>query len=445
MSQNNKVIWTEGMFLRPQHFQQQERNFQSWIETRCSELQVYSWGLTILELDQQMLALGKIVLASCQGVFPDGTPFSIPGQNTLLTPLEIPPDTKNAIIYLSLPVRRTAGKELTWDNNIDELSRYRLKEIDVKDTHTQFDQDSITIQSGELWTRLRLSSQNQDAFVTIPIAKIIEIKTDKQIILDKSFIPTCLNTRASNQLIDYVKEIEGKMHHVGEDIAQRLGSPGAGGAAEIVDFLYLQIINRYEPLFSHFNSLTQLHPERLFSNLILMLGELSTITETNHRPIALPVYIHENLTQSFEPVISALRKALDWKPSYRAIPIPLEEHPHQIRTAIIADRQLLNTADFILAVNADIPTDKLRSHFPRQTTIASVEKLRDLVMSQVTGIKLNALSVAPRQIPFHKGMTYFELDKSHSFWKELEKSGTIAMHFSGDYPGLELEFWAIRG
>lgn len=445
MSQNNKVIWTEGMFLRPQHFQQQDRNFQSWIETRCSGLQIYSWGLTILELDQPLLALGKIALASCQGVFPDGTPFCIPDQNPLFAPLEIPPDTKNEIIYLSLPVRRTAGKELTWDNNVDELSRYRLKEIDVKDAHTQFDQDSITIQSGELCTRLRLSSQNQDAFVTIPIAKIIEVQTDKQIVLDKSFIPTCLNTGASNQLVGYSKEIEGMLHHRGEAIGQRLGSPGAGGAAEIVDFLYLQIINRYEPLFSHFNSLTQLHPERLFSNLILMLGELSTITQTNHRPIALPVYIHENLTQSFEPVMAELRKALSWEPSYRAIPIPLEEHPHQIRTAIIADRQLLNTADFILAVNAEMPTDKLRSHLPRQTTIATREKLHDLVMSQVPGIKLNALAVAPRQIPFHKGMTYFELDKNHSLWKELEKSGTIAMHFSGDYPGLELEFWAIRG
>ncbi|MDD5630729.1 MAG: type VI secretion system baseplate subunit TssK [Methylococcales bacterium] len=439
------MIWTEGMFLRPQHFQQQDRNLQNWIETRCSGLQTYSWGLTILELDQQMLTLGKIALASCQGVFPDGTPFSIPGHGSLLIPLEIPPDTKNAIIYLSLPVRRTAGKELTWDNDIDELSRYRLKEIDLKDTHTQFDQDSITIQSGELWTRLRLSSQNQDAFVTIPIAKIIEVQTDKQIILDKSFIPTCLNTSASKQLVNYSKEIEGMLHHRGEAIGQRLGSPGAGGAAEIVDFLYLQIINRYEPLFGHFNSLAQLHPERLFSTLILMLGELSTITETGHRPIALPVYSHENLTQSFEPLINAIRKALSWEPAYRAIPILLEEHPHQIRTAIIADRQLLNTADFILAVNADIPTDKLRSHFPRQTTIATVEKLRDLVMSQVPGIKLNALAVAPRQIPFHKGKTYFELDKNHSLWKDLEKSGTIAMHFSGDYPGLELEFWAIRG
>jgi type VI secretion system protein ImpJ len=66
-------------------------------------------------------------------------------------------------------------------------------------------------------------------------------------------------------------------------------------------------------------------------------------------------------------------------------------------------------------------------------------------MAQVPGIRLNALAVAPRQIPYHKGMIYFELNKNHELWKELEESGTIAIHFSGDYPGLELEFWAIRG
>ena len=41
-------------------------------------------------------------------------------------------------------------------------------------------------------------------------------------------------------------------------------------------------------------------------------------------------------------------------------------------------------------------------------------------------------------------MTYFSLDKNHALWQELEKSGSIGMHFSGEYPGLELEFWAIR-
>jgi type VI secretion system protein ImpJ len=445
MSRNNKVIWTEGMFLRPSHFQQQERHFQSWIESRCGGLQCYAWGVTQLEIDQQLLALGKFAITSCQGVFPDGTPFSIPEHHPAPIPLDIPDESKNQIVYLSLPVRRAAGKEIAWGENSDELSRYRMQEVDVKDMHSQSNQESAIIQSGELWTRFRLSGQNQDAFVTIPIARIIERKADKLVILDNQFIPTSLHASAASQLNNYIQEIEGILHHRGEALAQRVGSPGAGGAAEIVDFMLLQIVNRYEPLFTHFTSLKQLHPERLFSVMIQIAGELATMTQTTHRPKSFPVYTHEDLTNCFTPVVIALREALSWVSETRAIPIPLQEHPRQIRTAIIHDRQLLQSAEFVLAANAQVPTDILRSHLPRQTTIATVEKLRDLVMSQVPGIKLNALAVAPRQIPFHKGMTYFVLDKNNTLWQELEKSGTIAMHFSGEYPGLELEFWAIRG
>lgn len=445
MSWNNKIVWTEGMFLRPAHFQQQERHFQYWIESRCGGLQCYAWGVTRLEIDQQLLALGKFAITACQGVFPDGTPFSIPDHHPAPIPLDIPVEAKNQVVYLSLPVSRVTGKELSWGEQRDELSRYRMQEIEVKDVHSQYDQESATIQSGELWTRLRLSGQNQEAFVTIPIAKIIERKADKLVILDNQFIPTCLHASASNQLNAYIQEIEGILHHRGAALARRLGSPGAGGVAEIVDFLLLQIVNRYEPLFSHFNSLKQLHPETLFGIMLQMAGELATMTQTGHRPPKFPVYIHENLSHCFPPVVIALREALSWVSESRAIPIPLEEHPHQIRTGVIHDRQLLQSAEFVLAVNAQVPADMLRNHFPRQTTIATVEKLRDLVMSQVPGIRLTALAVAPRQIPFHKGMTYFALDKNHALWQELEKSGTIAMHFSGEYPGLELEFWAIRG
>ena len=447
MTWNNKVVWTEGMFLRPPHFQQQERHFQALLESRCGALQSYAWGLTKLEIDQELLALGKFAVTSCQGVFPDGTPFKIPDDHPAPIPLEISSEIKNQIVYLALPVSRITGKEIDWGEHSDELSRFQMQEIEVKDVHSQSGQEIAVIQSGKLWTRLRLSGQNQDAFVTIPIAKIIERKPDQLVVLDNQFIPTSLQIEAANQLIYFIREIEGKLHHQGSDIAQHLGTPGAGGVAEIEDFLLLQIVNRYEPLFTHFTSLNQLHPEQLFRILIQMAGELATMTQTGYRPKTFPIYDHNDLTNSFVPVVIALREALAWRPERRAIPIPLEERPHQVRLAIIHDRELLQSAEFILAANAQITPDKLRNQLPRHTTIATVEKLRNLVMSAVPGIRLSALSVAPRQIPFHKGMTYFVLDKNHTLWQELEKSGTIAMHFSSadEYPGLELEFWAIRG
>lgn len=446
MSWNNKVIWTEGMFLQPLHFQQQDRNIQNWVESRCSGLQSYSWGVTHLEIDQQLLTLGKFAITVCRGVFSDGTPFNIPEQHPAPVPLDLSTETKNEIIYLALPVKRGLGKEIAWDTDADELSRYRLQEIELKDTHSQTEQNTTVIQSGELWTRLRPSSKSQDAFVTIPLARVVEQKIDKQVVLDKHFIPSSLFCSASDQLMNYIQEITGIIHHRGEALAKRLGTPGAGGVSEIVDFLLLQIVNRYQPLFNHLSMLKQFHPERLFSIMIQMTGELNTMTqEGSHRPVSLPDYNHEELEECFEPVVAALIQALNWVSETRAINIPLEEHPKQIWTAVIPDRELLKSAEFVLAVSAQMASDLLRSHIPRKTTIATVEKLRDLVMSQVPGIKLSALAVAPRQIPFHKGRVYFELDKNHTLWNELQESGTIAMHFSGEYPEFEIEFWAIRG
>ena len=73
------------------------------------------------------------------------------------------------------------------------------------------------------------------------------------------------------------------------------------------------------------------------------------------------------------------------------------------------------------------------------------QKIRDLVTLQLPGVTLHPLPVAPRQIPFHTGASYFELETRNSdLWHQLEKSGGVAMHIAGEFPGLELAFWAIR-
>ncbi|EQD50471.1 hypothetical protein B1B_11229, partial [mine drainage metagenome] len=35
MTQNNKVVWSEGLFLRPQHMQQQERYLERFVDLRA--------------------------------------------------------------------------------------------------------------------------------------------------------------------------------------------------------------------------------------------------------------------------------------------------------------------------------------------------------------------------------------------------------------------------
>ena len=432
------------MFLRPQHFQQQDRHLQNWVESRCSELRPYSWGLSKIVIDEQLLTLGKFAVTACHGVFPDGTPFRIPEDYPPPDPFEVPANTKETILYLTLPVRRETSREVSTEPGDDDLSRYRQHEFEAKDLHSGHNNNHAVIETGALWTRFRLASEDQGAFTTIPVARIIERQSDNRVVLDERFIPSCIHSAASTRLTAYIQEIRSLLHHRGETLATRLGSPGAGGTAEIADFLLLQIINRYEPLLNHFAELQGLHPESLYRTVVQMTGELATITQAGRRPVACPPYVHHDLTSTIGPLVEAVREALNWVPEFRAIPLPLEEHKYGIRTATVHDPEIVKSATFVIAVNAQVPDDQLRGNFPRQTTIATVEKLRDLVVTHTPGIKIRAMAVAPRQIPYHAGFTYFELDKHHALWKELEQTGVIAMHFSGEYPGLELEFWAIR-
>ena len=69
MSWKNKVVWSEGLFLRPQHFQQHDRYVESLVEGRAGPLQNHSWGFTSLTIDRDQLGIGKFAIATASGIF----------------------------------------------------------------------------------------------------------------------------------------------------------------------------------------------------------------------------------------------------------------------------------------------------------------------------------------------------------------------------------------
>lgn len=221
--------------------------------------------------------------------------------------------------------------------------------------------------------------------------------------------------------------------------------PAPGGASEIADFLLLQLVNRAEALTGHLSRVRPLHPQELYRELVALAGEFCTFTASQRRPEEYPVYNHDDLAASFAPVMLALRQALATVIDAKAIAIPIVEKAYGVHVAMLSDRSLIDNASFVLVVRADVPGESLRGHFPQQAKVGSVEHIRDLVNLQLPGIGLLPMPVAPRQIPYHAGSTYFELDRGSAHWKQLTHSGGFAFHIAGQFPGLNLAFWAIRG
>jgi type VI secretion system protein ImpJ len=445
MTQNNKVVWSEGLFLRPQHMQQQERYLERLVELRAGALRPYTWGFTELELEADLLAIGKLGIRSARGTFPDGTPFSMPNDDPLPPALEVDANWRDQTVFLTLPLRSpTQPDSGRPEAPAEKLFRFRVRETEVRDASGSV--DGLTpLEVGGMSSRLLPQSQPMEGLTHIPLARIVECRADRRVVLDDAFMPTAQSCRAVPRLVTFLTELLGLLHQRGEALAARVALTDRGGAAEIADFLLLQVVNRFQPLIAHLTESPALHPEDFYRTLVGMAGELATFTAPGKRPAALPPYRHELLRESFEPVISALRTSLSAVMEQTATPIPLQQRKFGVWVAVVPDLTLLDTAAFVLAAKADMKSEDLRRQLPAQSKIGPVEKIRDLVNLQLPGIAVAPMPVAPRQIPYNAGYLYFEFDKQSPMWRMLKTSGGIAFHFGDEFAGLDLQLWAIRG
>ncbi len=427
------------MFLRPQHFQQQERSLNFQMQQSLFQQSSYYWGISELELNQALLGNGKFGFTSIKACLPDGATMISPLRDPLPEPLTLNSGVRDQLVYLVLPSEKSDGLNVSAAGSC--VTRYRFVDHEVVDTNIGNDAVEV-VQLAQAGFELKLESDSLSGYDTLAIAKIVEVSEEGKVTLDEKFIPACLDAQANPILQRQLSEIHGMLRQRATALAARLGA-GQGSASSIADFLMLQLLNRFDALLGHIITTHGLHPERLYQELAALAGEIATFSSKQKRPPELPIYQHDELTRVFGDLMVVLNQFMSMVLEQTAVQINLEETSYGIRVAQVQDKGLLERAEFVLAVNANISADELRKRFPAQVKIGPVEHIRDLVNNQLPGIAAIGLPVAPRQIPYHAGFHYFKLDKSNDYWSRLSASGGVAIHLSGRYPDLEMQIWAI--
>lgn len=443
MSLHHRVIWTQGLFLQPHHFQQEARFVEHLVDARLRAASPYAWGFAELVIDEARLAQGELALVRAAGVLPEGTPFSMPDADALPPPLQLGSDVQGELVCLAAPRSRVGVTEVDFGDGAGEsLARYQVIDQALRDqTHAADDPEPV--QLGALRLRLLRQKDSNDAYAALGVVRVVERRNDGQLVLDRGYLAPQTRIEASGQLSATADLLHGAVQQRARALAGGMGQLGHG-VSEVADFLMLQLLNRSEPLLRQMAGAPSVHPW-LFHLLCLQLaGELATFLRTERVPPDYPVYRHDDLQSVFTPVIKDLREMLSTAIERHAVQIDLVERSHGVRTAVVADAELLRTAGFVLAVRTQLPAEQARQRFPAQTKLGPPERIRDLVNLQLPGITLRSLPVAPRQLPYHDGSHYFELERQGELWKQFERTGNLVLHVAGDFPGLELELWAVR-
>ena len=442
-----KVAWQEGLFFRPQLFQQQERYFEQYAHHRAMPLSPFYWGFRHYRLDDAAKTLGKVVVSAVSGVFADGTPFDAPGGTPLPPPLTVRPEHLGQVIYLAVPIRMPNREETTFEASADSLARYQVFDTELRDSNS-INLGAAMVQLSALRLRLVPEKELADGWIGLALTRVHTQHADGSIELDDLRVPPVSGYGASALMSSWITDLHELARLRADSLAQRLaGSDGdaTAGAATVTDYLLLQILNRYEPLLRHVGATPTTSPEQLYALLLGMDGELSThLDPGKRRPKLHEAYDHAQPYKCIRPLFDSLRALLNMVLVRGALYIALNDLGHNMRNAALEPGEMRSFSAMVLAVHADIPAEQLRQQFAAQAKVGPPDKVEDLVHSHLPGVVLQAMPVPPRQIPFNAGYVYFELARTGALWEEMAQHGGLALHVSGDLPSLKLELWGIR-
>lgn len=442
MPHESRVFWREGLFLRPQHFQQQERFFDALSLNRSRALRPYPWGLSSLTIDESLASLGKFAVSQCAGILPDGTPFSIPGEVSPPPPLDIPEDSADHIVYLTLPVSQPGARWFAYRDKPEPDVRLLVSEEEIHDGSVAADgAEPVEVATPNL--RYGIARRDTEGRVCLGLARVREV-LNRQITFDQRYIPPLLDIRATAALSGALKNLTGRVELRLNELADRAAETAQGGSEAFASFFVLQALNRWKPVLDHLANLPNIHPERLFESLVGLAGDLSAMTRTDRKVPEFPRYDHENLQQTFAPVLDALIASLSAIFEQSAGQVKLDAIGPGSFKAVI-DPARLQTCAFFLAATARVPMEQLRARLPGVVRMGAVHRMREIVGAGLqAGVRIAPVQTPPPQLRIMHDYVYFELDRSSTDWQELTRAAAAGIHIAGDWPDLKIELWWVK-
>jgi len=406
----NKVIWKEGLFLQPQHFQQSERFLLNTVNTRFSTYDSHYYGLTEFTINTDAVANGTFTVSNAQGIMPDGTTFSIPKQDNApaARPFEdhFTHDQQSLDVYFALPMVAENKANVADAQEARNAVRYKNRIVSASDE--VFGKQQKDIEVGDFNFEILFGDESRDNYSAIQIARLVR-SSSGQIEIDETFIPPLLYIGASHVLMNKIRALLelllAKNAALSQGRKQLQGGFAEFGDTKQTTFGLLHTINTYTPLLNHHHFIPTIHPYDLFTLLIQFTGALCTFS-ADITIRKLPKYEHTNLAAVFTTFDTIVRKILGADISAGCVTVPIEEMGPANYLCKVADESLFATGKFFFGASADISEKELIVGTLSRIKMCSRDKLELLIPSAMPGLPLVHVKQPPKGLSTKPGFVY---------------------------------------
>jgi type VI secretion system protein ImpJ len=441
----SRVVWSEGMYLSPHHFQTQSRYFEDSMAFLSASLWRAPWGLLHAELDPKAMRNGTAQLLHASGIFPDGLPFELPNSDPpppMRNLLEVFPSTDAVLpIYLTVPARRDNGFDT--DLSATNGGRFSRMQRTLRDETNGIDEREIDL--GQKNIRLMTEAELTGDVISIPLARVLRDGRGN-LICDEDFIPPCLRLSASEPLMMLVKRLidaAGEKSATVSRSARKAGKFEAGTAAlDVANYWFLHALHNAIPPLQHLASTRHAHPEDVFIELSRLAGALCTFA-VDSDPRQLPTYDHRNPGPAFRALDAHIRHHLEIVVPSNTVSLHFQPSEPYIHVADVVDERCLRRARWVLGIRSALGESDLLKMTPRLVKVCSSKFVPELVRRALPGMTLTHLPVPPTAIRAEADMQYFAVETTGPCWEHILQIRKVGVYIPGEISRPEFDLTII--
>ncbi|MBE0617853.1 MAG: type VI secretion system baseplate subunit TssK, partial [Proteobacteria bacterium] len=460
MNKGRPVYWHEGVFLRPQHFQQQDDYHDGRLYALASMNRPYAWGVRSLAIAEAALTGQVFEIASCELLFQDGTLIRFPG-NARLPGRSLDglwdPSGKPLSVYVGLRKTAPEGVNVSTEGSAQdrEERRYVVSdgETPTRDLYARGEGQPILYLEYKLRLFVEEEAREATDYHLLKIAEVRRFGNDVRLV--GGWVPPLVHVGASAHLVRELKDLGEQLTAHGHELAQYKHGKGVDsadlGSRDLLYLLALAALNRWVPRMRQYLATPDVSPWEFYALLRQVVGELSTFssrydlfgaTGDGGDEEGLPPYRHTDLGTCFAEacrVISRLLEELTAGPDF-VVQLHFDGTYYY---ADVPERIFQGRNRYYLCVRTELEREQVSGVLQTIAKLSSREYLPLLIARALPAVSLQELPTPPNELPRRTGSLYFSVEPHGPAWDAVRENCNAAIYFE-TLPGeIEVELMVI--
>jgi type VI secretion system protein ImpJ len=444
---NSKVLWGEGLLLRPQHFQRQDQYHEHRLHKSIAAVHPYAWGVERLEIDRDALASNVLRILALSLRFQDGELVDAPGPDELPPTVDLgqlpSPQQQSVTYYAALPGLKPFSGNFAQPGQDSNTARFVQANQETPDLYTQASPAHLAYLKKTV--RLVAESEPRDAYTCFPLLRLRRAATGG-FELDPTFVPPSLSVGSAPMLFLQLRRLLDALQAKVSALYGHHREPSRNviefRSGDMSSFWLLHTASTACAALTHYLHHPDLHPERLYEQLLATAGALMTFSKS-WTLADLPPYQHTDPGPAFLKVHQIIRELLDTVISSKYFAIVLNEVRPSYHHGMLDSGKIDDKTSFYIAVSADIPALELVDTVPLRFKVGAPDDVEKCVLSALPGVRLQYAPQLPAAVPVRPDTCYFVLDAKGQMYERMLQAQSVAIYVPSGMKELKLELLAV--